>query len=359
MHLSDFSYRLPDELIAHYPVEKRSDSRLLCLNARSGAIDHRIFNSLIDLLRPDDLLVFNDTRVIPARLYGHKQSGGKIEVLIERLLEGNRLLAQIRASKSPQPGTRLSFEPIEAGGGDQNQAISAEVIGREDDFFVLQFPQGLDVPTALRGIGHIPLPPYIKREDQHSDAERYQTVYASNDGAVAAPTAGLHFDEELLAAIAAREIDSAYLTLHVGAGTFAPVRVDNVIEHRMHKEFVDLGASVCEKVRACKARGGRVIAVGTTTVRSLESAVLNGVVHPFAGETDIFIYPGYEFQVVDAMITNFHLPESTLLMLVSAFSSQKMLLDAYHVAIENRYRFYSYGDAMFLYRDSDLDESRI
>ncbi|HIL63250.1 MAG TPA: tRNA preQ1(34) S-adenosylmethionine ribosyltransferase-isomerase QueA [Porticoccaceae bacterium] len=359
MHLSDFSYRLPDELIAHYPVEKRSDSRLLCLNAQSGAIEHRIFNGLIDLLRPDDLLVFNDTRVIPARLYGHKQSGGRIEVLIERLLEGNRLLAQIRASKSPQPGTRLIFDTIEAGGEDQNPAIGAEVIGRADDFFVLQFPQGLDVPAALRRIGHIPLPPYIKREDRSADAERYQTVYASNEGAVAAPTAGLHFDEELLSAIEASGIDSAYLTLHVGAGTFQAVRVDNVTEHRMHKEFIDIGASVCEKVCACKARGGRVIAVGTTTVRSLESAALNGVLHPFAGETDIFIYPGHEFQIVDAMITNFHLPESTLLMLVSAFSNQKMLLDAYHIAIEKKYRFYSYGDAMFLYRNSDPDASNL
>ena len=357
MQLSDFSYQLPDELIAHYPVARRSDSRLLCLNAQTGAIDHRIFNTLLDLVHGDDLLVFNDTRVLPARLLGHKQSGGKIEVLIERLREGNQVLAQIRASKSSRPGTRMIFDEFRQDNGVHMPAISAEVTGREDDFFVLQFPRELDLRAVLRRIGHIPLPPYIKRKDQLADGERYQTVYANNDGAVAAPTAGLHFDEEMLTAIDLRGIDTAYLTLHVGAGTFQPVRVDNVTEHRMHKETMEVSESVCAKVNSCKARGGRVIAVGTTTVRSLESAARNGKLHPFAGETDIFIYPGFEFQLVDAMITNFHLPESTLLMLVSAFCNQKMLLDAYHVAIEKSYRFFSYGDAMFVYRDLVVDDS--
>jgi S-adenosylmethionine:tRNA ribosyltransferase-isomerase len=358
MHRSDFNYQLPEELIAHYPVPKRSNSRLLCLNADSGATEHRIFNSFVDLLHADDLLVFNDTRVIPARLYGHKQSGGKIEVLIERLQPDNQLLAQIRASKSPKPGTRLIFDAAGNASDAQVQAVTAEVSGRHGDFFVLQFAPELDLHAVLQNIGHIPLPPYIKREDQGSDAERYQTVYARNEGAVAAPTAGLHFDAELFAAIAARGIDTAFLTLHVGAGTFQPVRVDNVLEHRMHKESVEIGTLVCDQVNNCKARGGRVIAVGTTTVRSLESAVRNGKLLPFAAETDIFIYPGYEFQLVDAMITNFHLPESTLLMLVSAFCSQKMLLDAYQLAIANKYRFYSYGDAMFVYRDQGLDSSQ-
>lgn len=355
MHRSDFNYQLPDELIAHYPVQKRSDSRLLCLNADSGATEHRIFNSLVDLLHADDLLVFNDTRVIPARLYGHKQTGGSIEVLIERLQQDNQLLAQIRASKSPKPGTRLIFDAPSNANGVQAQTVTAEVSGRDGDFFVLQFSPELNLHAVLQNIGHIPLPPYIKREDQSSDVERYQTVYARNDGAVAAPTAGLHFDAELFAAIAAKGIDTAFLTLHVGAGTFQPLRVDNVLEHRMHKESVEVKALVCDKVNSCKARGGRVIAVGTTTVRSLESAARHGELHPFVAETDIFIYPGYDFQIVDAMITNFHLPESTLLMLVSAFCNQKMLLDAYQLAIARKYRFYSYGDAMFVYRNQGRD----
>lgn len=350
MQLSDFSFDLPEQLIANFPTEQRSQSRLLCLNASNGEIQHRRFNQLLDLLRADDLLVFNNTRVIPARLYGRKESGGRVELLIERVMEANRVLAQMRASKSPRPGTSLIFED------EKNSALApvyAEVLSKEDGFYVIQFPSEVDFQALLKRLGHMPLPPYIKRADQVLDAERYQTVYAQREGAVAAPTAGLHFDKQMLAAIDALGIDTAYLTLHIGAGTFQPVRVDNIVEHRMHKELVALSESVCDKVAACKARGGRVIAVGTTSVRSLESAAVSsdgqGVLQPFHGETDIFIYPGYHFQIVDAMITNFHLPESTLLMLVSAFTETGLLLDAYQAAIEQKYRFFSYGDAMFIY----------
>lgn len=348
MQLSDFTYFLPDELIAHYPMEQRSQSRLLGLNAESGEIVHQRFTDLIDHLTADDLLVFNDTRVIPARLFGRKRSGGKVEVMIERMLENNCMLAQIRASKSPKPGTEIIFQHERASGKEDSQ-LAARVQGRQGDFFLLQFAESLELKSALEGFGHMPLPPYIKREDQAADSQRYQTVYARNDGAVAAPTAGLHFDEELLGKIAAKGVATAYLTLHVGAGTFQPVRVEDVQTHKMHKELVEIDSSVCEAVNACKQRGGKVIAVGTTTVRSLESAAVDGRLHEYKDETDIFIYPGYEFQIVDSMVTNFHLPESTLLMLVSAFCSQKMLLDAYSVAIEEKYRFYSYGDAMFVH----------
>ncbi|MBT3530768.1 MAG: tRNA preQ1(34) S-adenosylmethionine ribosyltransferase-isomerase QueA [Gammaproteobacteria bacterium] len=346
MQLQDFHFELPDDLIANFPVEKRSSSKLLCLDRQSGQIEHKIFNQLLDRIDNNDLLVFNNTRVIPARVYGHKESGGKIELLIERVMENGCLLAQIKASKSPKIGGKLIFADS-VSQRNENEAV-AEVIGREGDFFVVRFDEQFDIQDFLSRVGHMPLPPYIRREDEEFDEERYQTVYAKQRGAVAAPTAGLHFDDELLNAITAKGIDTAFLTLHVGAGTFQPIRVDNILEHRMHKELFELDETVCEKIKACKERGGRVIAVGTTSVRSLESAARNGEVTPFKGETDIFIYPGYKFQIVDAMITNFHLPESTLLMLVSAFCSKEMLLAAYQSAIENRYRFYSYGDAMFI-----------
>lgn len=348
MQLSDFNFELPQDLIAHYPVKRRSQSRLLCLDATNGEIQHKIFSDFIDLLQADDLLVFNDTRVIPARLFGIKQSGGKVEVLIERIMDDNRVLAQVRASKALKPGGSIVFSDDQLSA--TTTTTTASVEGREDEFYILQFPTTTNLYQLLDRIGHIPLPPYIKRSDQPIDSERYQTVYARNAGAVAAPTAGLHFDEAMLQAVSEKGIDTAYLTLHVGAGTFQPVRVDNVLEHRMHSERIEVSAAVCEKVSGCKAAGGRVIAVGTTTVRSLESAAVAGQLKPFYGETDIFIYPGYQFQIVDAMITNFHLPESTLLMLVSAFATKEMLLDAYRQAIDHQYRFFSYGDAMFIHR---------
>jgi len=352
MRLSDFTYSLPDELIAHYPADRRTDSRLLCLDTQTGDCQHRVFRDLPGLVEPADLLVFNDTRVIPARLFAQKDSGGKVEVLLERLRADNEILAQVRASKSPREGGRLFFALPDA------DPVAVEVLGREDDFYVLRFPADLDLLGFLTQVGHMPLPPYIRRGDEQLDSERYQTVYAREAGAVAAPTAGLHFDEALLEALVAKGVDTGFLTLHVGAGTFQPVRVDNITDHKMHKEYIQVGPELCAQVQACRERGGRVIAVGTTSVRSLEAAARNGLaeqggngqaeLQPYSGDTDIFIYPGYEFQVVDAMITNFHLPESTLLMLVSAFCSKKMLLDAYQEAINRRYRFFSYGDAMFL-----------
>jgi S-adenosylmethionine:tRNA ribosyltransferase-isomerase len=341
MQVSDFHFDLPEELIATFPMEQRSQSRLLGLDASTGKTLHRKFNQLLEFVQQDDLLVFNNTRVIPARLFATKESGGKVEILIERVLDRNQVLAQLRASKSPKPGSKLIFG--------EEEVPTATVVGREGGFFILEFAEGVDLPSLLLREGHMPLPPYIKRHDQSIDAERYQTVYAEKDGAVAAPTAGLHFDESIFDALNKKGVELAYLTLHVGAGTFQPIRVDNVLEHKMHKELVDIDEKVCQQVAACKERGGRVIAIGTTTVRSLESAANNGVLRPFRGETDIFIYPGYEFQIVDAMITNFHLSESTLLMLVSAFSDKDMLLGAYAEAIEKKYRFFSYGDAMFIY----------
>lgn len=343
MQISDFQYDLPEELIANYPAPERSASRLLSLDASTGALAHRQFSQLLDFVQPDDLLVFNNTRVIPARLFALKESGGKVEIMIERVLDDNRVMAQLRASKSPKDGTRLLFA------AHQGREPAALVQGREGEFFLLQFDREVDLPALLEREGHMPLPPYIRRHDEAIDGERYQTIYARKDGAVAAPTAGLHFDDALFAALRARGVDMAYLTLHVGAGTFQPIRAARLTEHKMHKELVDIDARVCDQVAACRSRGGRVIAVGTTTVRSLESAAMDGTLQPFHGETDIFIYPGYDFQVVDAMVTNFHLSESTLLMLVSAFAGRECVLDAYREAVRQRYRFYSYGDAMFIY----------
>lgn len=339
--LSDYDYDLPPERIAGKPSAVRSASRLLSLDRTSGNIRHRRFADLPDLLAPEDLLVFNDTRVLRARLHGRKNSGGKVEVLIERIPEARRALAQVRASKSPKAGGRLLLE-----GGD-GEWVEAEVLGRDGDLFELRF--GEDVAGVLERIGEVPLPPYIRRQATAADAERYQTVYASRDGAVAAPTAGLHFDRELLERIAARGVQSAFVTLHIGAGTFQPVREERIADHRMHSEYVEVPASACAAVNACRERGGRVVAVGTTVVRALESAAGAGRLGEYRGETDIFIFPGFEFRVVDAMITNFHLPRSSLLMLVSAFcGSREMLLDAYGQAIVGGYRFYSYGDAMFV-----------
>jgi S-adenosylmethionine:tRNA ribosyltransferase-isomerase len=337
--LSDYRYPLPEELIAQYPPAKRGDSRLLGLDGPSGALADRHFSDLPSLLRPGDLLVFNDTKVIPARLFGHKESGGKIEVLVERLLGPREALAQVRVSKSPKPGSRLLLD----GGG------QLSVLGREGEFYRLESADEELLPLLER-CGHIPLPPYIQRSDEHQDAERYQTLFAARPGAVAAPTAGLHFDQTMLERLAAMGVDTARVTLHVGAGTFQPVRHDDLDRHQMHAEWAEVSTAVVEQVRRTRARGGRVVAVGTTSVRSLESAAAAGELQPFQGDTRLFIRPGYRFNCVDCLITNFHLPESTLLMLVAAFAGYENMLAAYHHAVEQRYRFFSYGDAMWLTR---------
>ncbi len=342
MKLSDFDYDLPDELIAQQALSDRAASRLLVVMP-DGVCEDKTFRDIVDLIQPEDLLVFNNTKVLPARLFGKKSTGGQIEVLVERLLDEHRLLAHVRASKSPKAGARLMLE-----GG-----FEAEVMGRDRALFELRF-ESSDQKTAielLEAHGHMPLPPYIERSDTEDDRERYQTVFAERPGAVAAPTAGLHFNTEVLDALKAKGVATAEVTLHVGAGTFQPVRVEDLSEHVMHAEWIDVPQSVCDVVSACRARGGKVVAVGTTTVRSLESAARDGVLRPFQGDTDIFITPGYEFQVVDRLITNFHLPKSTLLMLVSAFSGYATMMNAYQYAVEQKYRFFSYGDAMFLSRE--------
>ncbi|MDH5181404.1 MAG: tRNA preQ1(34) S-adenosylmethionine ribosyltransferase-isomerase QueA [Gammaproteobacteria bacterium] len=338
MRRTDFDFFLPDDLIAQYPAERRADSRLLCLGRVSGQVSDRRFTDLPGLLRAGDLLVLNNTRVIPARLFGQKTSGGRVEVLVERVLDDRRVLAHVRASKSPKPGTRLDFP------GDNHAVMEA----REGDLFILAFETDRTVVELLEAIGRIPLPPYITREPDAADRERYQTVYAQHAGAVAAPTAGLHFDEAMLQQIQAMGVGLGYVTLHVGAGTFQPVRVDDIRDHKMHAERIQVDAALCEQVAATKAGGGRVIAIGTTCVRCLETAGADGVLRPYAGETNIFITPGYEFKIVDGLLTNFHLPESTLLMLVSAFAGYEPVMAAYRHAVEEKYRFFSYGDAMLI-----------
>ncbi len=339
MRRSDFHYELPRELIAQTPPATRGDSRLLCLDGPSGALADRHFSDLPSLLRPGDLLVFNDTRVIPARLYGRKATGGRVELLMERLLDEREGLAHIRASKSPKPGTRIDLD----GGG------VLEVTGRDGDLFRIVSP-ARSLMALLEQSGHVPLPPYIEREDGALDLERYQTVYAERPGAVAAPTAGLHFDHAMLERLRERGVESARVTLHVGAGTFQPVRAERLEEHVMHAEYVEVEEATCERVAATRAAGGRVVAVGTTSVRSLEAASADGELRPFRGDTRLFITPGYRFRSVDALITNFHLPESTLLMLVAAFAGHEPVMAAYRHAVAARYRFFSYGDAMFLTR---------
>ena len=337
MKRTDFHYDLPPELIAQLPLDQRSASRLLCFDRRSGDLRDKTFSDLPALLNPGDLLVFNNTKVIPARLYGVKASGGRIEILVERLLSQQECLAQVRASKSPKPGGFLILE----------DGSKLQVLGRQDGFFHLSIASG-DLMDLLQSLGHMPLPPYITREDTDRDRRRYQTVFAQTPGAVAAPTAGLHFDQSLLDRLKQAGIQSTTVTLHVGAGTFQPVRVDNIEDHQMHAEWLDVPQSSCDAIAAARKRGGRVIAVGTTAVRSLETAAQGGLLAPFCGDSRIFIYPPYEFRVVDAMITNFHLPESTLLMLVSAFAGREQTLEAYRHAVEQRYRFFSYGDAMLV-----------
>ncbi|MEP7702718.1 tRNA preQ1(34) S-adenosylmethionine ribosyltransferase-isomerase QueA [Paraglaciecola sp. 25GB23A] len=345
MKLADFRFELPEDLIARYPTPERTASRLMHLDGNSGKIDHCHFTDIVNLVEAGDLLVFNNTRVIPARLLGQKLSGGKVEVLVERILDEHRVLAHIRASKSPKVGSQLLLE----------SSLKVEMLARHDALFELQFLSDEPVLAILEKFGHMPLPPYIDRPDEDSDKERYQTVYNQVPGAVAAPTAGLHFDQAILQELRDKGVNIEFVTLHVGAGTFQPVRVDNILEHKMHAEYAEVGQSVIDAIQAAKAAGKRVVAVGTTSVRSLESAAQhsleqNSPLSPFFGDTSIFIYPGYQFQLVDALLTNFHLSESTLLMLVSAFAGKQHIFDAYEQAIAERYRFFSYGDAMFLER---------
>jgi S-adenosylmethionine:tRNA ribosyltransferase-isomerase len=342
---SDFRYELPDELIAQAPLAERSASRLLHVPPAPAALEDRVFRNLPQLLEPGDLLVFNDTRVIPARLFGQKATGGRVEILIERLLGGDQARVQLGVSKSPKPGARIT---LDAGG-------EAEVLDRDGEFYVLRFDIGESLEQWLLHAGRLPLPPYIRREPGQDDAERYQTVFAREVGAVAAPTAGLHFDEPLLDELRARGVGFGHVTLHVGAGTFQPVRADDLSQHVMHSEWINVGAELVEQIRRTRAAGGRVVAVGTTVVRALESAMRESGsgergLQPFAGETRLFILPGYTIRSVDALVTNFHLPESTLLMMVSAFAGRERVFEAYEHAIRERYRFFSYGDAMLLWR---------
>ena len=336
MQLSDFHYDLPEELIAQFPTDQRGASRLLCMHGTE--IEDRAFSEIEDLLNPGDLLVLNNTRVMRARLFGRKESGGKVEVLLERLLPDGAALAKVRAGKSPKPGSRLFI-------GD----TPVSMLRRDGDFFVLQPEQG-DWRSLMTDFGHMPLPPYIRREDSAFDESRYQTVFARREGAVAAPTAGLHFEQALLDRLREKGVEQAEVTLHVGAGTFQPVRVDDIHDHVMHSEWVEVSEAVCNQVETVHERGNRVVAVGTTCVRSLETAAASGRLAPYCGETRLFITPGYRFRVVDALVTNFHLPESTLLMLVSAFAGHEETMNAYRHAVAQQYRFFSYGDAMFIRR---------
>jgi S-adenosylmethionine:tRNA ribosyltransferase-isomerase len=338
MQRSSFQYHLPPERIALLPAADRSGSRLLLVDPERDTTEDRMFHEFPELLQAGDLVVFNDTRVIPARLFGVKETGGKVEVLVERMLDHGQVLAMIRASKPPATGSRLRLEG----------AVDAEICGREDDLFRLRFPAVADIPGLLERYGHVPLPPYLARADTELDQERYQTVYARAPGAVAAPTAGLHFDRRTLDRLSEKGVQTAFLTLHVGAGTFQPVRADDLDQHVMHSEAYSISRSTCDLVNRTRASGGRVVAVGTTVVRSLETAARSGTLLPVQGETRLFITPGYRFRIVDALLTNFHLPESTLLMLVCAFAGYRRTMDAYAHAIAAGYRFYSYGDAMFI-----------
>ena len=339
MKKSDFSYDLPTELIAQAPLQGRSDSRLLVVPQNSTGFEDRQFSDILDYMNAGDLLVFNDTRVIPARLYGQKQTGGQVEILIERLLPAQQVRAQIGASKAPKPGSTISL----------NDGTVMTVLSVDNGFYQLQFETDEPVETVLNRLGKMPLPPYIQRTADTSDESRYQTVFAKHAGAVAAPTAGLHFDEALLDTLKQKGVQFGHITLHVGAGTFQPMRAEHVKDHVMHSEWLNVGAELCQQMLETRVRGNRIIAVGTTVVRALESASVNGVVHPFAGDTQIFIFPGYIIRSVDALITNFHLPESTLLMMVSAFTGKQRIFDAYEYAIAQKYRFFSYGDAMMLF----------
>ena len=340
MRLSDFDYELPAELIAQHPTPRRRDSRLLVLDSASANVAHRTFPDVAECLDPGDLVVVNDTRVIRARLFATKPTGGRVEILVERILAADRVLAWLRFSKAPGCGTVLS---IDRGRG-------FVVRSRRGDLFELELAGGDDAARLVEEAGAVPLPPYIRREANDADTERYQTVYARRPGAVAAPTAGLHFDETLLDALDDRGVGIARVTLHVGAGTFAPLRSEAVESHTLHREWLEVTEATCEAIARTRSRGGRVVSVGTTTLRALESAAADGTPRPMRGETELFIYPGYEFRCVDVLLTNFHLPRSSLLLLVCAFGGTKEVLDAYREAVARKYRFYSYGDAMLLDR---------
>lgn len=346
MKRSEFYYELPSELIAQHPLPERDASRLLALDGVSGATSHHTFSELPRFLKPDDLLVFNNTKVIPARLWGRKASGGKVEILLERLTSERTALAHIRSSKAPRAGAVIELAAQrEAPPGERRLLVT----GREGSLFQIEVQDGSSLSQLMEQLGHMPLPPYIERADEVSDHERYQTVFAKREGAVAAPTAGLHFTQGLLSQIDAMGVRRAEVTLHVGAGTFTPVRTEEIEEHTMHAEYLEVDSVLCKEVAAARVRGGRVIAVGTTAVRALETAAARtGVVEPFVGDTQIFIYPGYRFACVDALVTNFHLPESTLMMLVSALAGRDQVMAAYAEAIAAQYRFFSYGDAMFV-----------
>ena len=334
----DFDYSLPIELIANQPAELRDQSRLLVLNRRSGKIEDRIFLNIEDYLNEGDLLILNDTRVFPARLFANKESGGKIEILAERVLSSHQIKVQLKSNRTPQTGTKIII----------NEDVCAQVEDREDEFFILNFESSMPVLEIFERFGHVPLPPYIERDDHTEDTDRYQTVFADKTGAVAAPTAGLHFTVDLLARLKIKGINITKITLHVGAGTFKPVKVDDPSQHKMHSEYTEVSQDVCDLIVATKAAGKQITAVGTTCVRALESAAISGQLQPLVGETDIFIYPGFKFKVVDNLITNFHLPKSTLMMLVSALAGYENIMQAYQHAIDHKYRFYSYGDAMLI-----------
>ncbi len=338
MKKSDFNYELPAELIAQRPLADRSASRMLCLDRESGEIRDRFFKDFIDFVKEDDLLVFNNTRVIPARMYGRKTTGGKVEILLERIVDKNKALAHVKASKAPKTGAEILLD----------KGFGCCVLGRDNDLFELEFKGGAGIDEILDEVGHIPLPPYIQRQDDGQDLERYQTVFAEQAGAVAAPTAGLHFDDAMMAKLDEKGVRKTFVTLHVGSGTFQPVRVEDLSQHIMHKEFYSVSAETVEAVRKTRARGGRVIAIGTTSVRALESASRQGELQAGCGDTGLFITPGYTFKSVDALLTNFHLPESTLLMLIAAFAGYDEVMQAYRHAVDNHYRFFSYGDAMFI-----------
>ena len=336
MKLTDFDFDLPKSLIAQSPPENRTDSRLLV--PQSTIIDS-FFHNISSYIKPGDLLVMNNTRVIPARLFGRKASGGKVEIMIERLLNDRQVLAMVKASRAPQIDSYITLE-----NGDKTKVIS-----KENGFYTLSFETD-SLLDLLDSVGHIPLPPYIERSDEKADLERYQTVFAKHEGAVAAPTAGLHFDDELLSSLKEKGVNHCFVTLHVGAGTFQPVKADKITDHKMHSEYFEICQTTVDQIKQTKENGGRIIAVGTTAVRSIESAAKSGLLVATKEETDIFIYPGYEFKIVDMLITNFHLPKSSLLMLVSAFIGRDKMMDIYQHAIENKYRFFSYGDAMLLER---------
>jgi S-adenosylmethionine:tRNA ribosyltransferase-isomerase len=336
--LDDFDYNLPPELIAQHPLAERSMSRLMVLSPESDSIKHAYFNEFSNFLNKEDLLVFNNNKVIPARLIGHKASGGRVECLVERILDEQSLLAHVRASKPLQKGHEIIINP----------SFTLTVIDRQDDLFRLEVSGQESIFSLLDQFGQVPLPPYMTRSPEENDRDRYQTIFAKHPGAIAAPTAALHFDDHMINILEKKKISFATLTLHVGSGTFRPVRVQNILDHPMHTEYLEVSPELCEAVYQCQERGGRVIAVGTTVVRGLETATQSGKLLPFTGETQIFIYPGFRFQCVNALLTNFHMPKSSLLMLVCAFGGYEYVMKAYREAVIQRYRFFSYGDAMFL-----------